>query len=142
MSITKEMLAKCQNEQLQAWAALPMPVRAAISNNREHTLFLTDDGQWASIRTKHFDGFLCSGIYRLDPKMPIEQEFEEYQVVIGPDGVYATQDPTAKGTLWRLYGAVVAARFLGIIYQKDGVETLRTSIDAAFGTPVRVRFAK
>lgn len=72
--------------------------------------------------------------------MPVEQEFEERILV--PETEDKLYGVIYYGCFLNLAAVTCVREFLGIIYQKDGVETLRTSIDAAFGTPVRVRFAK
>ncbi len=136
--ITKEMLKRCQNKQKQAFCALPEDVKQALTTNKSHVWFLSDSGTWMDCENS--PNYSGNGVYRLSPDTPTEPEWEEKQVnVSSPFGIRQVDIECVPFTI---SNAVCHANFIGIIYLKDGIETLRTSVDAAFGVPVRVRFAK
>lgn len=139
MAITKAMLARCQNELKQAFCALPEDVQKAIASNSLYLQRLFGDGKWL--------GHVCSWelisneIFRLSPDTPTEPEWEDAPVV-WDSWNRATVNRTSSKFVFTVNECVMIRDFIGIIYLKDGIETLRTSVDAAFGTPVRVRFTK
>ena len=150
MAITKAMLARCQNELKQAFCALPDDVQKAICADRENAQRLVQEfrGPCLFKRVNLSDpNDFAEHPWRLSPDTPTEPEWEEREVVDGGD-VYLA------GT--HLYGCIVPGvetwrtvsdcvchkRFIGVKYAINGIETLRTSVDAAFGVPVRVRFSK
>lgn len=140
MAITKAMLARCQNELKQAFCALGEDVQKAM---RDYLVcdVLSDKNTWESCLNPGWHG---STVYRLSPDTPTEQEWEELAVTSSQFGILAVSYKCMKYKDLTLYVSSCPScpNFLGIIYLKNGIETLRTSVDAAFGTPVRVRFAK
>lgn len=141
MAITKEMLKRCLNEKMQAFCALDKDVQDAIIANPDFSESLwniSGETVWkketSTEQKKHFP-------WRLSPDTPTEPEWEEHTVIDGQSG-YLGCKPPINGSFTRLSDMLCHVRFIGIIYTLNGVETLRTSIDAAFGVPVRVRFAK
>lgn len=137
--ITKQMLARCQNELKQAFCALDKDVQEAIMKNTDRLQLLCSGVFCDYVMGKKTK--LCDEIVRLYPYTPTEPEYVEYEVVVNSYGLYEV--------IWKdlvrlhLNSCTWHHKFIGLIYRdKDGVETLRTSVDAAFGTPVRVRFAK
>ena len=138
MAITKAMLARCQNELKQAFCALPEDVQNAM---RYYLVcdVLTDKNTWLTCRNPSWSGSL---VYRLSPDTPTEPEWEEKGVVNRKDGMRGIIDGSFNGGMLYITSCVSRADFLGIVYLKDGIETLRTSVDAEFGVPVRVRFSK
>ena len=137
--ITKEMLAKCQNELGQAWAFLPDDVKKAIVTNGKHVMFLKN-GDWEKCPKFPGEVFFTDAIYKLSPDTPVEVEQNWVEEEVYRDGLFLV---VGKGSVEvRLSIAQSLCQFLGIVYEKDGKETLRTSVDAAFGTPKRVRFLK
>jgi len=139
--ITKEMLKRCLNPEMQAFCALDEDVRDAIFNNNHYErLFVSGSYDRPILRWEKVGGFNYDQVVRLSPDTPTEPEYEDYNVMIDVRGfTYLSVRDT--GNL-PLFTAITHSRFLGIIYTLNGVETLRTSVDASFGTPVRVRFAK
>lgn len=141
MAITKDMLARCQNELKQAFCALPEDVQKAIRENFKHAQCLqsaTGGNKWAfygSPILNHQDAYT----WRLSPDTPTEPEWEERDVTEKNGSRFVI---STRGTSYHITVVLGDVDFIGIIYLKDGVETLRTSVDAAFGTPVRVRFSK
>ena len=147
MAITKAMLARCQNELKQAFCALPEDVQKAIVDNHNHAEAL-----------QHRYGFFhrpaggfgvsyiqdkSASVFRLSPDTPTDPEWEERVIVQSLDGFLQVRGLTnCLGHGISFSTSQSHPHFLGIIYLKDGIETLRTSVDAAFGTPVRVRFSK
>lgn len=141
--ITKAMLARCQNELRQAFCALDKDVQEAIFNNREyqeHYCMCSGKPEWTPgvLFTMH-----STSVLRLSPDTPTEPDWEEREVILSGDGFYAVAG------LFNLVGqrvtVVVATchrNFIGVWYTLNGTETLHTSVDAAFGSPVRVRFRK
>lgn len=144
--ITKQMLARCQNELKQAFCALDKDVQEAIMKNTDRLQLLCSGVFCYYVMGKKTK--LCDEIVRLSPDTPTEPEYEERIVVVGgigkSYGLYGVGgDSLGDLNSYSVAHCVVHPRFIGIIYRdKDGKETLRTSVDAAFGTPVRVRFAK
>lgn len=137
--MTKEMYQKCLNEKMEIFGKLPKDVQEAMQSC-ERLQLLNDSMVWGGV---YLDPLWClSSVYRIDPSTPYEQEF--YEVGITTVGV----NFPCLGIIVNPFGTCVLSNvtsspnFLGIIYEKDGKETLRTSVDLAFGTPKRVRFAK
>lgn len=134
MAITKEVLKRCQNEFKQAFCALPEDVRAAMKDNLENVEWFDGLKRW-----RKGYSFSENLIYRLSPDTPTEPEWYENPVT---ENLGFNQTTMIGYGCINIVDATGNRNFLGIIYRKDGIETLRTSIDAAFGTPVRVRFSK
>ena len=139
--LTREMLKRCQNELKQAFCALDKDVQEAISGNRANVMMLDKSGQWKTPLKEAGDIFYPAALYGLSPDTPTEPEWEELPVVYDAFGLALCSFGPKRLEFW-LANMVSYKTFLCIIYFKDGTETLRTSVDAAFGTPVRVRFAK
>lgn len=137
--ITKEMLAKCQNELGQAWSFLSEDVRTAISANGQHVMLLKSEG-WVRCPKSPGEVFFLSVIYRLSPDTPVEPEQNWVEAEVRLMGLFLAVELGSIEV--RLSMTPSVYKFLGIVYEKDGKETLRTSVDAAFGTPKRVRFSK
>lgn len=135
--ITKQMLARCQNELKQAFCALDQDVQSELKSNYQHMQYLNEQDKWTKVSVSPWPN--C--VYRLSPDTPTEQEYEEFPVYC--DNVRTQYRVHDEGKSEPLMWAATTQGFLGIIYRdKDVKETLRTSVDAAFGVPVRVRFAK
>lgn len=133
--MTKEMYKKCLNEDMVIFGKLPKDVKAEINRSRNVNI-LNFDGKWEFLENPmwRFDS-----VYRIDPSTPYDPEFEEKDVIetkLGYLGMEIDEDSYSVCTL------LCFPNCLGIIYENDGVETLRTSVNLAFGTPKRVRFAK
>ena len=137
--ITKEMLAKCQNELGQAWAFLPEEVRKAIRENSRYVMFLKN-GDWEKFSKFPNEAFFADVVYKLSPDTPVEPEQNWVEVDVYFSRCYASVLHQGSGIC--IAFAPCCPKFLGIVYEKDGKETLRTSVDAAFGLPKRVRFLK
>jgi hypothetical protein len=137
--ITKEMLAKCQNELGQAWTFLPDDVKKAIITNAKHVMFLKN-GEWEKCSKFLGEVFFPDAIYKLSPETPVEPEQNWVEEEVRLMGLFLAIELGSMEV--RLSMAPSVYKFLGIVYEKDGKETLRTSVDAAFGTPKRVRFLK
>jgi len=150
-NLTKEMLKRCQNELKQAFCALDTDVQEAILENYKNAESLQHSNlEWYGRDIFTAGKIECykASVWRLSPDTPTEPEWLEMPVVEGNKfGILGIVPPGAKsddfllGVVY-LSSAISIKSFLGIIYTLNGVETLRTSVDAAFGTPVRVRFLK
>lgn len=136
--MTKSMLEKCLNKECVAFGKLPTEIKVAISDNFGHVEKLV---AWPE-RWEHVRGWNHNEVMRLSPDTPTELEYEERIVELFDEKFLGVNPIDDTRQCWLLCVCVCHKRFIGIIYAKDGVETLRTSVDAAFGTPVRVRFAK
>lgn len=136
--ITKEMLAKCQNELGQAWMFLPDDVKMALGANEKYVQRF-DGSLWMPYRVPPI-GFHKAEVYRLSPDTPVEPEQNWVEVKVSVFGLFLAVELGSMEV--RLSMAPSVYKFLGIVYEKDGKEALRTSVDAAFGTPKRVRFLK
>ena len=141
--ITKEMLAKCQNELGQAYQFLPDDVKSAIRANGPYVEYFDCAGHWSpcpksvNCEERHLNS---NGAYRLLVNTPVEPEQNWTDEEVYPDGLVWV---VGRGSTEVLLSLAQSLRnFLGIVYEKDGKETLRTSVDAAFGIPKRVRFLK
>lgn len=138
--ITKEMLAKCQNDLGQAWRFLPEDVKAAIAQHGGHVMVLASSGGWVPGAKSQNDVFYNNAVYKLSPDTPVEPERNWAEAEVRLMGLFLAIELGSMEV--RLSMAPSVYKFLGIVYEKDGKETLRTSVDAAFGTPKRVRFLK
>lgn len=145
MTITKEMLAKCQNETGQVFGMLPKDVQDAMKSAPSGSVqFMHADGIWSDAPLPSFSSGRC---YRLRPDTPFEREYVYGDIAPNHNGVVRMKEGieglppyAAKCTL---IGAFNLATFAGILYRAaDGTETWRTTIDCAFGTPIKVRFVK
>lgn len=145
--MTKSMLEKCLNKEMRAFCALDEDVREAIFNHMNIVLgnqcekLISDCGTYLTpkFRWVKASGFNYNQVIRLSPDTPTEPEYEELNVFKDSSGYLAVR---LEGEVPLVTTCQSHNRFIGIIYTLNGVETLRTSVDAAFGTPVRVRFAK
>lgn len=141
-ALTKSELDKCLNTSMHAWSALPMDVKDLMVRVQSipYVQQYTESGVWVN---RVLDKFNRCAVYRLDPNTPTipECDWVEYPVTISEDGFYQSTAPGYKSP-WTLCNCTCHICFLGIIYLKDGVETLRSSLDAQFGTPVRLRYSK
>lgn len=142
--MTKSMLEKCLNKECAAYGKLSEDVKELISKNYLHAEILVGWPEvWKSTRSWSHER-----IVRLSPDTPTEPEVDyvEYDITINEDGWYCFSIPQGRpfaGSYWNFTFVLGRDDGLGIVYRdSNGVETLRTSVDAAFGTPVRVRFAK
>lgn len=141
--ITKEMLAKCQNELGQAYQFLSDDVKSAIRANGPYVEYFDCAGHWSpcpksvNCEERHLNS---NGAYRLSVNTPVEPEQNWVEEPVYMSSVYLAVRHQGSGVCVAL--APCCPNFLGIVYEKDGKETLRTSVDAAFGTPKRVRFLK
>lgn len=143
MSITKAMLSRCQNELKQVFCALPPEVQKLMRDNSEYVQVIGDGGEFRTIGIDFATRFVPCGCYRLDPNMPTEPEqyWVEYALRPGPRGYCVVHEGHLDGC--PTDSVLLHPLGLGIVYRDaNGVETLRTSVDIAFGTPVRVRFRK
>lgn len=140
--MTKSMLEKCLNKEMRAFCALDGDVREAIKKYPNYSESLWED-QGAAI---WIPDVWCQAklhfAWRLSPDTPTEPEYEERPVELFVEKWFGVVPITGPEQYWILCACLCHKRFIGIIYTLNGVETLRTSVDAAFGTPVRVRFAK
>ena len=134
--MTKEMHEKCLNKDMVIFGKLPKDVQDAITSSCDVNI-LNMDGKWEVLGVPM--GFFNS-VYRIDPSTPYDPVFEEKDVIFTPNGVYGVD--FGRRFAGTISAALCHPNCLGIIYEKDGEETLRTSVDLAFGTPKRVRFAK
>jgi hypothetical protein len=133
--MNKEMHYKCQNHDMVIFSRLPEDVqRAMIPEKRQ---LFNNRGFWDEMA--HDSNIFCNMVYRLHPDVKPEPEvrkFKELPVIIMSmgDRVYYSLDSVT------LLTAIVGCReFAGIVYEKDGKQTLRTFMNPDFGTPVRVR---
>lgn len=147
--ITKGMLKRCINEKKQAFCALDKEVQDAINDNKDFQQCLYFIKGKLSWENDDDEKPSPNYVYRLSPDTPTDPELEEREVrrdIFNPSKtesfVVDCSSIETREDYLALSLAVSCVRFLGIIYTLNGVETLRTSIDAAFGVPVRVRFSK
>lgn len=148
--ISKMMLAQCQNVLGQAFEFLPEDVQRTMIAHKEHVLVFAPckDGraQWLPARLANIDNpsYWQDRVLRLSPDTPTLPESSDWfdtPVNISELGFYEACVPCCEGP-HDMFIYAGHSRFLGIVYERDGVETLRTSVDAAFGVPKRVRFHK
>lgn len=136
--ITKEMLAKCQNELGQAYQFLPDDVKMALATNTEHVERF-NGAMWLPYRVPPIS-FHKAEVYRLSGDTPVAPEQNWVDEDVYKDGLFWV---VGRGSMEvRLSIAQSFYHFLGIVYEKDGKETLHTSVDSSFGTPKRVRFLR
>lgn len=143
--ITKAMLAKCQNELGQAFGFLPQDVKQAMLDNNEHLQrfnhYYGEYPAWEKAPDNPMP--FKERVFRLSPDTPTEPEVDWVEVPVKPNWFGAYEVQINGLNIQCLLGyATSLVKILGIVYEKDGVETLRTSVDAAFGVPKRVRLRK
>ena len=150
MAITKAMLARCQNEKMQAFCALDKDVQDEIvkpeydgfrQRLRPASRGVADWYDGAIVSADVLRDFEC--VFRLSPDTPTEPEVDlEEFVVCSSDTYYAVNEAIGGFHTPFLLTVTCHVRFLGIVYLKDGVETLRPHLSVEFGTPLRVRLRK
>ena len=137
-AITKALLKRCQNENLQCLAGLRKtdPEAAAAIEAmppRSYRDFLGSDGVWSTSGTSVDLG----RVYRLHPNTPTD-EYEDLVVDISTDGMIRVDAPG--------YGLMPIARAaahkdcLGFVYGSPEAPVLRTVLDLQYGQPFAVRF--
>jgi hypothetical protein len=141
MAITKEMPAKCQNEQGVVFCKLPKDVQGAMkAAKNSHVQFMSTSGEWVFVSVP-VPVWLDGVAYRLRPDTPCEPEYEVCGLDLSSVGYYCLMNGRYVGV--SLTSIVGNEAFAGILYRAaDGTETWRTAIDCAFGTPIKARFVK
>lgn len=134
--ITEEEYAKALNPNRVLFTVLPARIRAIIqaADCVQEQWF---SGAWVTVEkgTRLSD----TGIYRIHPDTP-KGDYMEFPVVTISDA-YRCRTPFHNGSsMTRLTSALCYTGCLGIVFEKDGKETLRTSFDLSFGTPKTIRF--
>jgi hypothetical protein len=141
-AITRIELDSCLNAAKQAWDAMPPSVKKLMNrvDRIPYVQQYTESGTWVN---RVLDAYNRCAVYRLDPAMPTaERDWVEYPVTTTETErgfyCYEVRERDSLG-VWYLSSCVNIPGFLGVVYLKDGIETLHTSLDAAFGVPKRVR---
>lgn len=146
-NMTKEMKAKCLNTKMQAFCALDKDVQDVLASARkagdaEWLLTINNAPVWGKIwGNAHIDEPSPSGIYRIRPDYREERAF--YEEVVQPPAhgskhYWLNRRYTTSTVL--LVHVAGLTDFGGVVYEKDGQETLRPHLSLDFGTPKRVRF--
>lgn len=146
MKITKELYKKCRNELGQAFAFLDKETKQALSELRVlgFVEMLCCNDKWEGVTTSGG----CSGdtTYRVSDSYTFTEERETVDVFLEHHSTYGWRMVVDESdrVMGRASIAFAPCRsdFVGIGYELNGVITLRTSVDAAFGTPKFVRLYK
>ena len=141
MKMTKELREKCLNKLGQAFCYLDKDTQGALNELRmsSDVEILHDGCRWTTIGRGTCDG---DRVYRVSDSYKFVEERETVD--------YRLSEYYFCGySVWYLFdfqlflsAAPAIVGFVGIGYEKDGEITLRTSVDAAFGTPKFVRLYK
>jgi hypothetical protein len=136
------MYERCLNPDWVAWAKMDTDVKNAIRSQKV-VQGLNREGQWndmhGDMNLEH--NFAPSHQYRIHPDTPHDDaDFVECDVKVYSNGAIPEYrfDFNNCNTHFTYCQSIVG--FVGIVYELNGVETLRTSIDAAFGVPKKVLF--
>lgn len=149
MNMTKQMKKLCLNPMMQAAIALPIEVRnvlaAARSEGMLQYLVATSDpdiARWDTLPAVGGHNLAMQQVYRIHPDTPVERSYVEREVRQPQQGARQLwlDSPTMPITHMCLTVVIGMPEFAGIIYEKDGKETLRPHLSLDFGTPKRVRF--
>lgn len=145
MKMTKELYKKCRNELGQAFAFLDGETRDALEelSTAGFISFLVGKN-W---RDKfHTSSMVEDSVYRVSGSYTFTEERETVDVFLENHSRYGWRMVVYESdrVMGRASIAFAPCRkdFCGIGYEKDGEITLRTSVDAAFGTPKFVRLYK
>jgi len=131
--ISKEMYEKGLNRERRIYADLPSDVQSVIKQGTKQ--YYGVDLEW-----KDDAGSVCQNlVYRIHPDTKIEQEYEDLPIITVQMGTHRHYCITST---YLLSTAVNSVNFLGIVYTRDGIQTMRTSMDRIFGVPVFLRLAK
>lgn len=140
--MNREMYNKCLNEDMVICARLPPEVRATLACS-PYRQYLTEGLQWGYSNTSiMYD----TTVYRIDPTVKVETEIQEIQEIPitfskRTDSIYGCCLPETGA--WRgLSSCICHVKFRGIVYTKDGVESVQQTINREHGVPIRVRFEK
>ena len=137
--ITKALLKRCQNENLQCLAGLrktdpeaAAAIEAAPWGAREY--LSAGDGEWTESMLPAHPG--C--VYRLSPDTPTEPEYKDVGVAATSDGIIRFDAPNYGPA--PLSRAVCHKDCLGFLYGTPEAPVLRTVLDLQYGHPYAVRF--
>jgi len=141
--LTKKMYERCLNPDLIIWAREADDVKSILRES-DKVEWYDDDGTWRFLDRIIGKRFVGNGVYRIQPDTPHEDEdyFElpVLQIKFTPSSFNEYRVCFNDMFIPFLYQCVHLVEFVGIVYDLNGVETLRTSIDAAFGVPKKVLF--
>ena len=149
-ALTKELLVRCQNEGLVSYAGLlkdKPDVAAAIAaypQHRQRYIKWTNAApEWRNCSSMSAPVVAPNyeGIYRLDPNAPTQRKFwDNMDLTVGSSGVLSVRLPKPKNLGCYVTSCLAHKDCVGIWYEKDGVRTLRTDMNLAYGRIVGVRF--
>ena len=147
-ALTKELLARCRNEGLVSYAGLlkdnPDVAAAIAAHTRHRQRYI----QWTNAAPEWRNCSSMSapvvapnyeGIYRLDPNAPTQRKFwDSTDVMVNQSGIASVCMPNGRNCY--VSSCLAHRGCVGIWYEKDGVRTLRTDMNLAYGRIVGVRF--
>lgn len=151
-ALTKELLARCQNEGLVSYAGLlkdKPDVAAAIAAHPQHRqryiVWCNAKPEW--VKTTDTTEPPCAtptlvGIYRLNPNAPTQRNFwDGTDVKVDRNGFVFVR--LRSGYYSCVASCLANKDYIGIWYEKDGVKTLHADLNLpAYGMVVGVRFAE
>ena len=144
--ITKALLKRCQNENLQCLAGLRKTdpeAAAAIEETApgNYRDFLTAGGTWTTSDTPAELGW----VYRLSPGTPTEPEYVDRPVAVAREHTRSGHmllrcvAPNDE-TVMLITHAACHKDCLGFLYGTPEAPVLRTVLDLQYGQPFAVRF--
>jgi hypothetical protein len=139
--LSKKMYERCLNKDENILRRTPQDVRDHLCNTATKVQKMDACGVWqdVSCATSLNPVF----VYRIHPDTPHEDEdMIEFPVYVHGQNRHKFYEVHVPGfTEPECLSYVVSfVRFAGIVYELDGVQTVRTTIDAAFGVPKKVLF--
>jgi hypothetical protein len=135
--LTKSEYDEALNREMVIYEKLPAPVKYTLSQSGADVQYYTEHGTWGDKSGNYQFG--AGTVYRINPTTAVKPDLTEYQVnkiSVGSKLFYCIDDVTT------LHAVIGMVGFIGIMYMKNGVETLYTTLDPDHGIPTRVLIGK
>lgn len=139
-ALTDEEFTKASNAERVMFDVLPARIQNIIKNAARVQHWASTEADWRDAVVPGAP-FYSSWVYRVHPDTPKANYIECPVVMLS--NAYRCRTPYHHGSqISRLCSALAYEGCLGIVFEKAGVETLRTSFDLDFGIPKCMRFLK
>lgn len=127
------------NPQNVCFGGLPEDIAALLLKEKHRAVCMDAKGAWKPVK----DGakFVNNGVYKLKDVFPpfIDVKMEPAHNASPFHSFYVTSPDLKSGEYYVLSNAPSLYDFEGIIYRKDGVDSLSMVVDPTLGTPIAVR---
>ena len=137
-NLTKSEKAAASNPNVQAFGALSLSVQLilhkAFEQDPSALQYLNEVGQWKRCTNATFG---ANKIYRVHPDAETAPEQRELALRANGQGDYVVQGYDRFAGMG-LFAIAANKNTIGIVYEKYGCRTTKTSLNLEFGTPVAV----